>query len=1183
MPVTDILDAIDRWVDGKRDTPTGRTPTRKEIAALGTANLAGRVRHALERRVGRDGRLLPGALDEARRDKLRRFREARFLSGMPAGPECAWLSVGPRNVNGRIKSLAVHPTNGQVLYAGAANGGVWKSIDGGESWRPTMHAEASLAIGAVAVDPASPDTVYAGTGEPLVYFSTSGGLLPPGSETLAWWYEGTGVLKSTDGAATWAPTGPIANTFVYRVAVDPFDSQHVLCAGYSSTGGGGLCRSTDGGTTWTTVVPGIVTDVVFDPVNQGRVYAGQQGAGVLKSIDGGQTWAARNGAGAAALPAVDIGRVSLTLACAAPDVLYAQIEDDGSGGLLGVYRTTSAADPPAGWTPVTSPPITGLFWWNSFIAADPTDATGQIVFAGARDVARSSDGGVTWELLTDSVPGDDPSPPPRPLDPTHPDQQALVFDPADANTVYLANDGGVFRGVYDPNWAAGSGPPARWRKVSTGLVVSQFYDLSASPVSRSVIGGGTQDNGTLISTGGLSWRHILGGDGGYVGFHPTAVHTFYAQYYEPDPAVRRARMMRTVDGGSTYSAPLDTGISGRGVFPASVFAIDPGNPLTIFTGTDRVFRSLSGGAPPAPAWSTVSYSTAPVAGDRVTEIAIASSSVVYAGTLKGRLYRSANANAPAPVFDDITPVASQITPAGDTFPSRWLSGITIHPADPNTVYVTFLGFNAAGAGSDQVWKGVFTPGPPPVWSWRRIASDLPDAPVGALVVDPATSNLYVATDVGVWRSTDDGAHWEPFEAGLPNVPVVDLALDPVRRLLRAATHGFGVFQTRIDMAAPEVDIYVRDNVIDTGEVIPCPSGLPDPFQPGAVVYHYQSADIKVDAPPFAAPFGLVDGVEFDDPSHRTMGAPFGYAIESYAGIRHDNPVRGQTNRVYVQVHNRGWKKADQVIVKLLHADAGAGLPPLPGDFWAAFPGDGFTQTLWKPIGTATISDLLPNVPRVLRWDWVPAATSSDHVCLMAMVHGPQDPLLPQGEINVDVLTPTNKRVTHRNVHPVTVTGLRAWVSLWFANAFTEARRFTILVHELDATHRGMRLILPEARVVLHEPLDRSAIGASATVLTAAQLRRAVNAARRAGQLSEYVAALVGDFHEAIVLDIARGDVRAELRDLILAPGERMPAVLTLALTPRQAREASWSFHVAQMDRERLIGGSEFRGAAVRRP
>jgi hypothetical protein len=814
-------------------------------------------------------------------------------------------------------------------------------------------------------------------------------------------------------------------------------------------------------------------------------------------------------------------------------------------------------------------------WWDSFVTTDPTDATGLTVLAGGLDVARSGDGGVSWVRLTDNQPGNTPPSVP----PTHPDQHALVFDPADSNTFYAATDGGVFRGVYQPNWAGSGGPPAGWTKVSTGLVVSQFYDLSASPVSRSVIGGGTQDNGTVISTGGLSWRHILGGDGGYVGFHPTMVHRFYAQYFDPTPNVRRARIMRSDDGGTGITLK-DTGISGQGVFPAHVFAIDPMSPATVFVGTDRVFRTKTGGDLPSlggNAWSAVGYSAGPVAGDRVTEITVASSSVVYAGTLQGKLYRSSNASAAAPIFADITPNV-----AG--FPARWLSGITPDPADPNTVYVTFLGFaHPLSAPSDHVWKGVLSPGPPAAWTWNPIASNLPNVPVGALAVDPATGALYVATDIGVFRSTDDGASWEPFEAGLPNVPVVDLVLDPVRQLLRAATHGFGVFEISLAPGCPEVDIYLRDNLIDTGREVPSPSGVPDPTQPGAIVRHFHSADIKVDAPPFDAPVGLVDGVEFDNPNHRLMGPPLNYRIESVIGIGHDNPIRGQTNRVYVQVHNRGWRTADEVVVKLLYADAGAGLPALPADFWPAFPADTFTQTHWKPIGTATIQDLPANVPRVLRWDWVPPPGSSDHVCLLAMVHSSQDPLLPQAELNVNVLTPSNKRVTHKNVHPVTVTGGSAWMSIWLNNAFSARQTFTLRVEGLTERHQGLRLLLGRSGVTLTPRRGRSITGFRAGRLDAAEIRRQISAGRRSGAMSEYVANLLTTFEEALVFEVPAGQPGGEVRGLTMRPGRAIPAVLHLALRRRSAKEQPWRFQVLQLTGKRVVGGSEFVGTAPRRP
>src|SRR5439155_5439662 len=147
--------------------------------------------------------------------------------------QCRWWPVGPRNVNGRVRCLAIHQ-NGQPRYAGSADGGVWKSTDAGQRWTATMDRLASLSIGALALDPAQPDTIYAGTGEPLYV---------PVLTDYAWSFPGAGVYRSVDGGQTWTTFGSVQNQFIYRVAVDPNDPTNLLCAGFSfPAGSGGLCR-----------------------------------------------------------------------------------------------------------------------------------------------------------------------------------------------------------------------------------------------------------------------------------------------------------------------------------------------------------------------------------------------------------------------------------------------------------------------------------------------------------------------------------------------------------------------------------------------------------------------------------------------------------------------------------------------------------------------------------------------------------------------------------------------------------------------------------------------------------------------------------------------------------------------------------------------------------------------------
>jgi photosystem II stability/assembly factor-like uncharacterized protein len=193
----------------------------------------------------------------------------------PAGPGTPWFSIGPRNVNGRVKCLAVHPTNQNIVYAGAASGGVWKSADGGQSWRSLWDQQESLAIGGLAVALSSPDTIYAGTGEGVIA-STYGS----GHNFL-----GAGVYVSNDAGSTWTRRASVVNRRITRVLVSATDALRVYVAGQS-----GFERSTDAGISWTTLRTGQASDAVIDPNNSDILYVCFHNDGIYKSTDGGNSW-----------------------------------------------------------------------------------------------------------------------------------------------------------------------------------------------------------------------------------------------------------------------------------------------------------------------------------------------------------------------------------------------------------------------------------------------------------------------------------------------------------------------------------------------------------------------------------------------------------------------------------------------------------------------------------------------------------------------------------------------------------------------------------------------------------------------------------------------------------------------------------------------------------------------------
>lgn len=1117
-----------------------RTAVRSDFVR--NSRLRPRLLWLLLRRAVDDGRVpIFGRLQAL---AAKRRRPAAALVGVARIYPCRWLPVGPRNINGRIKCLAVDPVNGFVVYAGAADGGVWKTVDGGQSWAPTMHDQESLSIGALAVDRNAPNVVYAGTGEALI----DDGLSP-----YAWAYPGAGVYKSVDGAATWALMPPIANDYIYRIAVDPFDSTNVFCAGFAAggTGAGGLCRWDDTGAAWVVTAAGTFSDVVFDPLTPGVVYAAQHHAGVARWVRNGGQWL-KDREWLPPVPlrinvAAGVHRAVIDGQPVKRTYVYARLESTGQ-----VYRTTDGG---ATWSLRGKPPVdldengNEVFarWWCSHLAADRDDA--DVIYAGGIDLARSANGGQTWTPLTKSYNS-------VAVDPrlaTHPDHHDIVFDPNDRARFYAANDGGVFVGTLTGAPAA----PVTWRKVSTGLAVTQFYDLGTSAASRSMFGGGCQDNGTLVTTGGLSWRHVYGGDGSYVAFHPTTPWTMWAARWAGGTVV----VQRSQNGGTDFHS-ADAGLAGAGENPVTVIAMDPSDPRTVFVGTNRVYRTTDGDASPTD-WrnGTARWHAASNVIGSVTEITIVTSLRIYAGTIDGGLHCATNGGVNATSFVAVP------RPPGHAWPARWLSGITVRPGPPDTVFLTFHGSNATGV-SDHVWRGVFDPatntwpeGPDP------ISTGLEDAPVGALVIDPSTpTTLYVATDVGVYRSVDDGASWHAFDQGLPNVPVVDLAIEPVHRLLRAATHGRGMYERQLKPTCPPIDLYVRDNILDTGEV-PSPSGEWDPTSPNARVYHWQSADIKVDAPPYDPVDVLVDGVEFDDPVHRLQPLPpLGYRTEDVLGVQHNRFIGSVDNRIYVQVHNRGSRSAASVVVRLLWARSTLGALQLPADFWPGFDTDTYTQTRWHLVGRRTINDLHPAVPRVLRFDWRPVVLTASPVALLLIVDSDEDPV-PRGERDVNALVRSSKHVALKCVQVMSVQwGRPRWTVLQLQRALPESRAFTLW---LEAAHRtGWSVVLVVPRSLLGDRVGFREVAGGVENLS----RSALLAEH--GTIDPDLANLLRMRRDLVAIEME--NERADLRDVLIEAGGSVAAALVVTRVGPLHQTDDLQIDLIQHVDDRLVGGMTFR-------
>ena len=728
------------------------------------------------------------AVDVAARIRMvREQAKALRALGTPGAPSTRWRALGPERVAdpwrgavaGRVSAIAIHPRDPNILYVGAAQGGVWKSGDRGLSWTPLTDHECSLAMGSIAIDPVDPLIVYAGTGEQ--HFSGDS-------------FYGCGLLRSTDGGTTWERLGEAAFTRpgrggarIARVVVDPVTAGSRISTTVLAASDFGLYRSADSGRSWTLELPGIATDLVMDPTDPAILYAafysrpGYGSWGIHKSADGGRSWRQVS----ADLRDTDIRRINLTIAPSAPEVLYAGVVNVGEdrrirGGLL-LYRSNDRAST---WQELDAVGASCQFqcWYDMTLAVHPLNPE-RLLF-GSISMYLSQDGG---QSFAESHPGN-----------LYVDQHLLVFDTLSGpDVVYVANDGGVYRST-----DAG----ATWFSLATNLAVAQFYPgISLHPSDVSVALGGTQDQGTQRSTGGTAvWTKVVGGDGGFTAFDAENPNVWYAE----------AQWSPRFGGPRKWGDLVTSGIdmSDRAAFlpPLVMDPIDSGR---LYFATQSIYRTENW----ANHWSRI-YSSPRRATVRALAPAPSDDNTVYASVLRrwdiSRI-----------VFTHDGGLTWEESELGLT-DFRYIGDLAVHPEDSDQAYAVVGGFGTGHV--FQTTDGGRT--------WRDRTGNLPDHPVNAVLYDPESPDgIYIGTDLGVFHSPRGGDTWDMLAEGFPTVAVFDLAARPGTSRLVAATHGRGMFEIPIDVpltarVRPEA---VADTILiggrqqRSGRVIVAPRGRDD--------------------------------------------------------------------------------------------------------------------------------------------------------------------------------------------------------------------------------------------------------------------------------------------------------------------------------------------------------------------
>jgi photosystem II stability/assembly factor-like uncharacterized protein len=702
---------------------------------------------------------------------------AQFFRGRGGNAEpLQFRDIGPALAGGRVVTVVGVPGNPDIYYMGAAGGGVWKSTDGGESWKAIFEHQATASIGDIALAPSNPNLVWVATGEPNIR-----------NDVMV----GHGLYFSPDAGATWQEIAP--QIFhdagqMSRVVINPHNPDEVWVAVLGHAFGPnperGVFHTTDGGKTWKKTLyvndhTGAI-DLAVEPDNPRVLLAGMwdvvrhpwtldnggPGSGLYRSIDGGDTWTKIT----SGLKPGPYGRIGLAFAPSEPQRAYAIVQS--KTGLF--YQSDDAG---LHWTAVSdSDALDARPFYFSRFAVAPNNP--EKIYFLALSVSISDDGGHSVHRAGR----------------THGDDHSIWIDPDNPNRIIEGNDGGVYL-----SHDAGE----HFRFLNT-IPIEQFYMVSASNEPAYNLCGGLQDNnawcGPSSGNSTLNWTVTSGGDGEYAVFAPSDPHIVYS---ESQNGSASRTDLRT--GVSTDIIPYSLGVSD--LVPSSLkyrfnwtTPIEVGfkNANSVYIGGNVLFHSTDGGY----SWKVISPDlTRNDKSKQINSGGVIVNDITGAETYDTLLSIALSPTDPNTIWTGSDDGVVSVTRDGGKTWARvsdniqglppWgrVQQIEVSPFDAATAYVAF-DFHMTDDNRPYVYKtsdGGKT--------WTSIAAGLPaDASARVVREDPNQKGfLVVGTDTGLFYSRDDGANWTALKRGFPTVPVFDVQFVKASHDLLVATHGRGIF------------------------------------------------------------------------------------------------------------------------------------------------------------------------------------------------------------------------------------------------------------------------------------------------------------------------------------------------------------------------------------------------------
>ncbi|MEO6883644.1 MAG: PKD domain-containing protein [Bacteroidia bacterium] len=667
-------------------------------------------------------------------ERFKEYLSHRSAKKTPAAFASSWTFLGPTQEPanggvGRVNVVRFDPTNTSIIYIGAPVGGLWKSTDAGSTWTEVNTDQLSvIGVSDVAIDPSNNQILYLATGD------------GDASDTYS-----AGVLKSTDGGATWNTTGlnwPVSNGYtINRLLINP-SNPSIIYAGGSK----GIYRSSNGGGSWTQVTATPVKSMEFQPGNPTIIYGCDKS--FVRSTNNGLTFTGIT----SGLPSSGaVVRMSLAVSPANANYVYVVAADITNNGFYGMYRSTNGGTTFTTQDANSTPNLLGFNydgsdmggqgWYTLSIAVSPTNANE--VAVGGVNIWQSTDGGVNWNLNADWTGTGAPY--------VHADIHNLNF--LNGTTLFTGCDGGVFQTPDDGN---------TWNDIGNNLQIGEMYGLGMSATNAGTIISGWQDNGTNFLSGG-SWGETLGGDGMKCFIDWSNDNNMFGEQYN-------GSLNKTTNGGASWQGlNIPTSETGAWVTP---WWQDPNTSNTIYVGYVNMWKSTNLGN----SWSQMG--TVP-GSDNVVQFAIApsNSQVLYVVKQSG-VYKTINGGT------SWTTITLGL-PAG----AAAMTYVSISPTSANKAWVTFSGYSAGNKVFMTNDGGA---------TWTNLSNGLPNLPVNCVVYQNGSPDgVYVGTDVGVYYKDSTLASFQPYFTGLPNVKVDQLAIYYPTSKLRAATYGRGIWENNL--------------------------------------------------------------------------------------------------------------------------------------------------------------------------------------------------------------------------------------------------------------------------------------------------------------------------------------------------------------------------------------------------